>query len=192
MQFDTLKIISPALRSLPQTEAEAFGFVVWLWMQTADHQDLPLCALHYLLLPPIKRGQYALALAQVGGVTQPVAYMAWANLDADAESRYLHNPATGLMQNDWASGDRMWITDWFAPFGHARPFGRTLRKLLPNSCARYLDHRGNERGMNVRTCEGAQVAYAQARQWWSQRPMLAYTPPPTAQHPAQAPLPTES
>lgn len=180
MQIGSLIITAPALGLPAHNDAETFGAATWLWMQEPDHRDLPLLALSQLLLPPIQCQQYILASEAVGETTRPVAYLAWANLSAEAESRYLHNPARGLRQQDWHSGDRMWLTDWFTPFGHAKAFRAALRELLPVVCARALYHRGNERGMRVMTFHGKAVSPAQERQWWRERPMLAYTAQPTS------------
>ena len=178
-----LRITAPALNLPAHSNAEAFGAAIWLWMQMPDHQDLPLRALSALLLPAITHQQYIMAATQCGDQVQPVAYLAWANLSAEAESRYLHNPARGLAPEDWNSGDRMWFTDWFTPFGHAKAFHAALKELLPTGCARALYHRGNERGMRVLTFRGKTVSAAQAQQWWRERPMLAYRPATTT-HPS--------
>lgn len=175
MQMGNLQITAPALGAPGYNEAAVFGSVTWLWMHVADHQDLPLKALTLLLLPPLKNRQYMLASAPDGNGDdiRPVAYVAWANLSAEAESRYLANPAVGLRPEDWASGDRMWLIDWFTPFGHAPAFRRAVGQLLADSCARALYHRGNERGMRVLTFRGDHISEAQSRQWWQARPMLA-------------------
>lgn len=174
MTAGSLQLIAPAFHVSTHSEAEVFGSAVWLWMHTSDHRDLPLKALTQLLLPPLKNRQYVLASADDGRDVRPVAYVAWAMLSAEAESRYLDNPAVGLRVDDWASGDRMWFVDWFAPFGHSDAFGRVVRRLMPDVRARSLDHRGNERGMRVVTHRGRNVTAEQSRLWWQARPMLAH------------------
>lgn len=166
-------ITSPTLNHPPRNETEAFGAVTWLWMQSPDHRTLPLEALQQLLLPAIQAGQYLLLHAPTSTGKQPVAYMSWANLNAEAESRYLAHPLRGLQPPDWSSGDRMWVTDWITPFGHALTLRARVRNLLPRVCFRYLDHRGNERGLRVKTYRGRAISPDQARQWWHERPMLA-------------------
>ncbi len=177
MPAASLSIIAPALNLPSYSELEVLGAATWLWMHAPDHQDLPLHALGELLLPPIRCQQYILLSSREGAACKPLAYLAWANLSEEAESRYLHHPARGLRPRDWSSGDRMWFTDWFTPFGHAQDLYRAVRSLLPDVCARYLDHRGNERGMHVRTYRGTRVTKEQARRWWQERPMLASSGP---------------
>ena len=197
MPINNLTITAPALGlSAPvdmhaqlMSPMQAFGAVVWLWGHVQEHRDLPLRALPSLVMAPIKHQQYILACAAettpvapitsllaAGQDLKPVAYVAWANLSAEAESRYLNNPATGLRPEDWTSGERMWFTDFFAPFGHSHAFKQAICQCLPHSCARYLHHRGNERGMRVKTYRGAAVTPDQAHAWWQARPMQALVP----------------
>jgi hemolysin-activating ACP:hemolysin acyltransferase len=70
----------------------------------------------------------------------------------------------------------MWFTHCFAPFGDALRIRSLLRPLFDRASARYLCHRSNERGVRVFTFTGSRVAPNYARQWWSERPMLAINP----------------
>jgi hypothetical protein len=63
--------------------------------------------------------------------------------------------------------------DYFAPFGNVVRIPKLLESVLCKVSARYLYHRSNERGVRVLTSNGANVDPAYARQWWSERPMLA-------------------
>lgn len=173
MPSTRLIITAPALQATQRSEAEIFGSVVWLWLHSKTHQQMPLHMLSGVLLPALKARQFILASALDGSQERPVAFIAWANLSAQAESRYLHNANVALRPEDWQSGDRMWITDWFTPFGHASEFRRVVCQLLDQSCFRALYHRGHERGMRVLSFRGDQVSKAQERQWWQERPMLA-------------------
>jgi cytolysin-activating lysine-acyltransferase len=173
MPATSLIITAPALQATQRSEAEIFGSVVWLWLHSKTHQQMPLHLLSGVLLPVLKARQFILASALDGPQERPVAFMAWANLSAEAESRYLHNANVALRPEDWQSGDRMWITDWFTPFGHASEFRQVVGQLLDQSCLRSLYHRGHERGMRVLSFRGNRVSKEQERQWWQERPMLA-------------------
>lgn len=175
-------IIAPTLNRPPHSETEAFGAVTWLWMQSPDHRTLPLQALQQLLLPAIQTGQYLLLHERRATGHQPVAYMSWAHLSAEAESRYLDHPLRGLQPSDWRSGDRMWVIDWITPFGHAHQLHTHGRELLPQVCFRFLYHRGNERGLRIKTYRGRAISAEQARQWWLARPMLAAAQSGTPAH----------
>ena len=181
MPISALKIIAPALTTTvsgaaTQSDAEYFGSATWLWMQSKNHRNLPLHALDDLLLPAIRLRQFAIVTQDSEQGTRPVAYLGWANLNAEAESRYLSSPLHGLQNNEWNSGDRMWFTDCFAPFGNALRVRRILQPLFAKASARYLDHRSNERGARVHTFVGTQVDLAYAHTWWTDRPMLAFQP----------------
>ena len=182
MQHDAFTIIAPALQASGQSEAETLGAAVWLWMHAQPHRTMPLHALSNLMLPALRSGQFILALAAPSHTSahsaqtpRPVAYLAWAYFSAEAESRYLNRPALAMRESDWCSGERMWFTDFLAPFGHARAFRTAVRQLLPNFFARALYHRGDERGLRVQHFRGKQTTKAQAQQWWQGRPMLADT-----------------
>lgn len=86
-------------------------------MQSPQHCNLPLLALDAMLLPAIRQQQYVLVLEEAGTGSRPIGYLGWANLSAEAESRYLHGLTGALTAHDWNSGDRMWFTDFFAPPG---------------------------------------------------------------------------
>jgi len=173
MQHGNLIITAPALNAPGYSEAEIFGSVVWLWMNSKSQSDMPLSALSLWLLPALRSKQFVLAYETDGQHTKPVAYMAWAQLSAEAESRYVNNPALGLSPEEWRSGDRFWITDFFTPYGHAKPFSDAIASTLSDFCCRSLYHRGADRGMRVLYFRGDHVPLEQAKKWWKDRPILA-------------------
>ncbi len=153
MRYNNLDIIAPhvAGSSPGVNEAEVLGSAVWLWMHSESHRDTPLHMLSRLLLPAIKARQFVLA-SENG---KPVFYLAWACLNAEAESRYLRNMPECMLPEDWTSGDRTWILDWVAPFGHTWQLRRLLaEKLFPERSACSLNHRGNLTGLRVMTFRG--------------------------------------
>jgi cytolysin-activating lysine-acyltransferase len=173
VQNDSFKIVAPALGLPSHSDAETLGAVTWLWMHSQRHRDLPLIALSQSLLPPLKAHQFILVSdlrATAGG--RPVAYVAWANFSAEAESRYLRSGATAMLHaEDWTGGDRMWVTDIVAPFGHTHQFCKLVTKLLPDSCWRALYHRGDERGQRIKVLRGENVSLVDADSWWRARPL---------------------
>jgi len=173
MKFGSLTLTVPALFPSDIREAETYGAVVWLWTQTRQFRDLPLRSLPSLLEPALRHRQFVLASEHEGRQFRPVAFVSWANLSAEAESRYLQDPAVPLRPEDWTSGDRMWALDWVTPFGHSRQFFAACRQVLAQSCMRSIYHRGEGRGLRVMTFRGNGVTQAQSRQWWRERPMLS-------------------
>jgi cytolysin-activating lysine-acyltransferase len=176
LQIGSLNITAPALGLPGHSETEVLGAVTWLWMHSPKHRDMPLIALSQAVLAPLKAQQFILASAPTSdGALRPVAYIAWANFDAEAERHYLEVGATALLRaEEWTSGDRMWITDWVTPFGHAVPFRRVVQTLLADSCIRTLYHRGDERGQRLMTMHGTRVLPSVAAAWWSARPLSAH------------------
>jgi cytolysin-activating lysine-acyltransferase len=183
MTTHPFQTIAPAFNAPATSDAESFGSAIWLWMQSNKHCDRPLFALKDMLLAPIQLGQYVLVMEHTphGAGRRPIGYLGWANLSAEAEARYVDNPLTGLRREDWNSGDRMWFIDFVAPLGHAAQVHATWKPLLAHSSGRYMYHRSNERGVQIRKFVGARVSAQEASHWWAQRPVMA-VPPAVSQH----------
>ncbi|HAV9153698.1 TPA: toxin-activating lysine-acyltransferase [Escherichia coli] len=166
-------VLSPLYSGEPVNEAEVLGAAVWLWMHSPLHRDAPLHTLPDLLLPVIKHRQYVITTEQ----GRPVFFMSWAWLSQEAEARYLTQPAILMPQSDWNSGDRMWVCDWVAPFGHTPDMSRLVRQdIFPRQCWRSLYHRGHETGLRVMNFRGAQVSREEVRQWRVQYPLAVDVP----------------
>ncbi|HJV75949.1 MAG TPA: toxin-activating lysine-acyltransferase [Noviherbaspirillum sp.] len=165
MRFQTapnLDIIAPGLINEPWNEAQVLGSAVWLWMHSKAHRDLPLHTLPTVLLPAIKNRQFVLG-SEAG---KPVFYMAWANFSAEAEQRYASRHPLLMPEADWNSGDRFWILTLIAPFGHMPVAYKLLREqLFASWCGRFLYHRGNERGLNIKTFYGKAVSREELCEW---------------------------
>jgi cytolysin-activating lysine-acyltransferase len=174
MQYGNLIITAPALNVSGHSEAEIFGSIVWLAMQAKNKNQLPLQELSQWLLPALRTQQFILASESIDGKTCPVAYMSWANLTAEVESRYVDNPDEGLSPQEWAGGDRMWVIDWMTPFGHSKVFRRAVGVALTGCCFKSLYHRGADKGLRVMLFRGDHVSLEQAKQWWSDKPILAH------------------
>jgi cytolysin-activating lysine-acyltransferase len=171
MRIDSLIITAPRLTTLGYDETETLRSTVWLWKHANKEGEFPLHGLSSMLLAALKSRQFILASAQFGGQLRPVGFMAWACLSPEAERRYLSNPDEPIRAEDWTSGDRMWITDWFTPFGDALKFRYTVSHLLKHGNARALYHRRDDRALRVLLFRGKAVTREQARQWWKERPL---------------------
>ncbi|KAA8700312.1 toxin-activating lysine-acyltransferase [Pseudomonas cannabina] len=172
MRFETLDITAPGLIDEPWNEAAVLGSVTWLWMHSKAHRDAPLHSLPTLLLPALKHRQFVLG-SEDG---KPVCYLSWLTVDEAAERRYLQQSPLMLKEADWNSGERIWLNDWVAPFGHSAALSRVLhRQLFANKCGRALYHRGEERGLRIKTFQGIGVIPEQARAWFAAHP-VATTP----------------
>lgn len=177
MNATSLSLIAPGLIEQTWNEAEVLGSVAWLWMHSKSHRNFPLHTLPVLLLPAIKNRQFIVA-SEAG---RPVFYLSWANLSLEAEQRYLANSPLLMPDADWNCGDRMWILDWVAPFGHTKVMSQILKQqLFANRWMRALYHRGNERGIQIRTFQGMAVLLEEAKAWFNTHP-VAYPDRPVSQ-----------
>ncbi len=169
MKFEGTTIICPAKTGKPFNEAEVLGLAVWLMLQSETHKDLPLMDLPVLLLPAIKHGQFILGLKD----NKPVFFMSWAEMNAQAEARYIDQPPELMPLADWHSGDRIWCLDWVTPFGHSPVLSRLMKKgLFANRCIRSLYHRGDKKGIRVMQFHGRLLSHQQARQWFDKHPII--------------------
>lgn len=167
-RIEGFDVVAPGLMPQTWSEPQAMGCATWLWMHSPMHREVPLHTLSTFLLPALKRQQFILALQG----DRPVFYMAWALMDEAAERRYLSQPPVLMPEADWRCGDRMWVLDWVAPFGHTQALSRlVLRHLVPHACMRALSHHGDERGLRVLTFRGRGCPRDVAQRWWQDRPL---------------------
>lgn len=170
MRLGNYDIQSPMLLGGEMSEAEVLGASVWLWMHSSAHRDYPLHTLPTLLLPAIKRQQYALACRD----GKPMFYLSWMWLHEEAERRYLTKPHILTRNEDWASGEQLWLRDVIAPFGDVMPLRHLVTgALFPEHCFRSLWHRGETRGKRVINFRGARITPQQARAWREAHPLAA-------------------
>lgn len=167
MRLGNLDIIAPHVTGNTISEAEVLGSAVWLGTHSKSHCDAPLQLLSRLLLPAIKNRQFVLA-SENGS---PVFYLAWAGFSVAAEWRYLNKPPHGVALEDWNSGNRIWMLDWVAPFGHTRAMYRVLvQHIFRTWTARSVHHRCEERGLHIVNFHGMDVSREEARFWFQNHP----------------------
>jgi cytolysin-activating lysine-acyltransferase len=175
MRVTPWHITAPALGMPGRSEFEVLSDVTWLWLHSPLHREQHVMALERNLSAPMKARQYILAsVADSAGTLRPVAFLAWANFSAEAEGRYMQGGSSDLLhKEDWNSGDRMWLTDWVAPFGDAGQFHRLVATLLADSCLRILYQPDGIRAKRVKAIRGAKVSRTDAITWWGARPLPA-------------------
>jgi cytolysin-activating lysine-acyltransferase len=173
MKYGTLDITAPQLTGQPFNEAAMLGAAAWLWMHSDMHRSAPLHTLPTTLLPALKHRQFILASEG----EKPVFFLSWALFSEAAERRYLANLPACMPVEDWASGDRMWILDWVAPFGHTRSLRHLVTRLFADRCFRALQHRGKERGLRVMEFKGIAVMADEARAWFETHPIASAQEP---------------
>lgn len=91
-------------------------------MRMPQYRHVFLADLEWMVLPAILLKQYRLFHAE----NRVVAFAAWAYLSETVEQR-LQLPNPRLAPTDWKSGDRLWLIDLHAPFGHQEVALKELR-----------------------------------------------------------------
>lgn len=146
MKIENIDIISPEL--FPQeafNETEAFGALVWLWAVSPIYQHAGVQEAAVNILPVLKNGQFALFSSN----GHPIAYCTWAYFDEETEWQYLQSDDVLRHPENRRSGNRMWLINWFAPFGDSRMMKRMLVHLFPKREIRWLYHLGSEKGKRI-------------------------------------------
>ena len=138
LEQDT-KPTSASKSNIPQPDA-VLGHVVWLMMNMPQYKHVFLTDLEWMVLPPIMLGQYRLFRAE----NRVVAFAAWAYLSEAAEAR-LQEGNPRLAPSEWKSGDRLWLIDLHAPFGHQELALKELRETALKDCT-FKMHRWTQHG----------------------------------------------
>lgn len=169
MRINGFDVIAPGVLGGEASSAEVLGAAVWLWMHSEFHRELALETLPAVLLPIIEKQQYLLACEN----GKPVFFLSWMWMDEDAERRYLEAPGIMTLERDWFSGQRLWLRDWVAPFGHTAAMKSLVTEyLFPEHCMRALWHRGVTRGKCVKNFRGTKVSQQQAEDWRTAYPLI--------------------
>lgn len=116
------------------------GMVSWLWMSSPLHREWSLSALAKNVIPAIENEQYMLLVDN--GV--PIAYCSWADLNIDTEVKYIKDIGS-LTPEEWKSGDRRWIIDWVAPFGHSQLLYKKMCQKYHNTLVRSIRFQSNHK-----------------------------------------------
>lgn len=131
---------APWIQGTARGSAQALGSSVWLWMHDMRHRSQTLQDIEHRLLAPIECGQYVI-VRNPKIAPHPLALLLFARFGAKAEARYLANPTQRLGQREWHSGDRFWLIDWSAPFGHTLALRLPIASLLEGHGAQSLRRR---------------------------------------------------
>jgi cytolysin-activating lysine-acyltransferase len=107
----------PAQQTAQPDNIAVLGHVLWLMSQSAVHKHVFVADFEWLVMPAVLHGQYRIWRDKnEQGHLVPIAYVSWAFLDDDAETR-LKSGIKRLRPTDWKSGPNAWLIDIIAPFG---------------------------------------------------------------------------
>lgn len=163
MKIGNISLIAPSHYPLEHwSEAEVLGSLMWLWQYVPNLKDAPLSYLMTRVIPFLQHRQFSLFIEN----DRIVGCVSWAYLNEETEEKYIENQGLPMLIDEWNSGDRLWIIDWFAPFGHSKMMSKiVVGELFPLVCMRSLYHRGKETGLKVKKFKGSQVALKDFQQW---------------------------
>ena len=160
---------APGLVGEPLSPGAVLDAVLSLARRNGEAPCLSAAAMHCMMVEPILAGTYVLiSMRQAAGAWQPVGWLAYALFDADAESRYIHDPARFIQPADWSRGDRLWMLHWIAEPGHTRRLLPVARQLFGHLTARSLPRHGADR---LTTWRGPGCSSEEATKFWQRRPV---------------------
>ncbi len=105
------------------TVSDIFGQAVWLLTQSPTHKNFFLSDLEWMVMPPVVLRQFRI----FPGKNQPLGMALWAKISEEVEDRLLAGNMR-ISPQDWNSGDRYWLLDLIAPFGHNETMLTDLQK----------------------------------------------------------------
>jgi cytolysin-activating lysine-acyltransferase len=111
------------------------GEITSLLMLSNTHRQYQIRDIADIILPPINLNQYKLYR---DAQKRPVALVTWGWLSEAVEQRYLAGDML-LTPADLQSGERLWFTDFIAPYGHMKQVAQHVKtSLFPNHCAKSM------------------------------------------------------
>jgi cytolysin-activating lysine-acyltransferase len=128
------------------------GHVVWLMMNMPAYRHVFIADLEWMVLPPLAINQYRLFRAD----NRVVAFAAWAYLSEAAEAR-LQESNPRLAPADWKSGERLWLVNLFAPFGHQEAALKELCETALADKSFKMHRRGADGVARIETVQGVKL-----------------------------------
>lgn len=163
MKIGNISLIAPS--QYPDehwSEAEVLGSCMWLWQYVPTLKNAPLGYLMCRVVPFLQHRQFAVFIES----DRVIGYVSWAYLNEETEKKYIKSQGLPLEVDEWKSGNRLWIIDWFSPFGHTRHIKNLIENyLFPEDGMRSLYHRGREKGLKVMTFKGRHMEKSEFKIW---------------------------
>ena len=111
----------------------AFGAMVSMMMKSPAYHHHSLVDLEWLLVPAILNNQFMLNMTRTeSGASIPGAFTIWAQVSEDVDRRLSANPAIPLRlsQEEWKSGDIVWLIEAIGPEESVTPMVQRLHAAL--------------------------------------------------------------
>lgn len=110
------------------TAYEQLGFAVSCMLHNRNYSLYPVLSLQYWTEFAIQHQQIKFLFDTRG---QPLAYVTWAYLAEDTETRLLHESEFRLHPSEWNEADRVWILDFCCKPGFSRKAIERFIQLSP-------------------------------------------------------------
>ena len=130
------------------------GELTYLLAFSDLHRKYLINDIGVMFFPPIDLNQFRIYKVN----DDPVAFVTWAYLTKECEGRYLSGEYS-LAFDDWKAGDRGWVMDFLAPFGHAKSVLSDLKtNVFANQVGRAVRVDSNGKIKKIYKLHGANVA----------------------------------
>lgn len=176
MNLEQISIFAPDLdQDCEIDEAKILGQIFWLWYQDPHRSKHSVEGVMLFTLPAIKSRQIVVFYHD----GNPIGYFSYAQFGKVEEKLYCDGQHDFLIDPQrWISGDRTWILNWFAPFGHNWQLVKITKRLFPHRICRALSATGRPNELVLTTYRGINVSL-QEQKYWSiaNRPPLSTNSP---------------
>ena len=116
-------------------KSRLIGDVVLLAAASKTHRGFPVADVVEILLPPVDLNQFRIYHDQNN---RPIGLVTWAWMTQAVYDRYRAGRVV-LGANEWSGGDLLVMTDFIAPYGHAKGIIQDLRgNIFPDETAYVL------------------------------------------------------
>ena len=109
---------------------QLIGEISMLMLHSELHKRYIINDIGAVILPPINLNQFRVYKIK----EKPVGFIAWAMLNPELGKKYSQERYS-LQLDDWQTGNEVWITDFLAPFGHAKEIINDIKQIYPNTIA---------------------------------------------------------
>src|SRR5688572_27244467 len=107
----------------PHQLHQLIGEITLLMMLSQVHRKMQIRDIADIVLPFINLDQFRIYR---NGVKRPVGFITWAYFSEEVEKEYLNGKAV-LSEKELNSGKIIYMTDFIAPYGHAKRIIKELR-----------------------------------------------------------------
>lgn len=128
------------------SEAEVLGAMVVLWSQNDYYGQISISSALELLISIVKTKQFAL----ISENKRPIGYLCWAFMDEKTEKDYLENNGHIERFIGCNNGEQLWILTLFSAPNESYKIPKIAQRILfPTESAKWLYHKGKEKGFKV-------------------------------------------